>query len=402
MTAHRRFVLRSLTRTVCLTAVLTSGLHAQERGPSRGSWRSGVVSESWRFSSPLPVDSGSVDRVSQAAFPLGVSFPLGSRWSADLSGAYTIGSARVTDSIGGTVRDLSLSGPTDVKLRVVGRLVGDAVVLTGGVNAPTGLTKLAPDEVNALRLIGSPVLRMPSPTLGSGFGATAGLVVARQIAGWAVAAGASYESRASYSPVDAAAASGVAVSDLNPSDATHLTLGADRLIGQHRLSLLGSYDVYGRDQLTFADPGGDRTDASFKLGPTIAFLSLLELGVPGMQELSISFLDRYRSSFTGIDGLTAEGSSGNSVDARLRARWGAPGRLGFLLGAEGRFDTGLDVDESLATAAGSAVGATLGISIPIGGVSIDPAVRYVIGTIDTGAINSSASSLGFTITLGRR
>lgn len=401
MSARRPHLRHAVAAFLFVGSTFPVVMAAQDRGPARGSWRAGVQSESWSFGTALPHDSGTVERVSQTTFPIAVAFPLGARWSGDVSGAYAIGGARVV-AANGTSRDLSLSGPTDVKVRVVGRLAGDGLIVTAGINAPTGLTKLAPDEVSALRLIGAPVLRMPSPTLGSGFGATAGAVVARQAGAWAVALGASYESRAAYSPIDAAVASGgVAVSDLDPSDAMHLTLGADRLIGAHRLSLLGSYDLYGRDELTLAGGSGAATTTSFNLGPTIGFLALMEFGVSGMQELSLSVVERYRSSFKGIDGQTAAGSSGNSIDTQLRARWGAPGRRGLLLGAEARFDTGLAVDASLATAAASAFGGTIGLSLPMGGFSVDPTVGVMIGNIDTGVRSSSATSLNLSVTIGR-
>lgn len=392
-----------LVAAVTLLPALTAApLAAQGREGRAASAATGVVAESWRFATPLPVDSGLVDRVTQFSIPIGVAIPLSARWTADVSGAYTIGSARLTDSLGGNLRTLDLRGPTDMKLRVVGRLVGDALIVTAGVNAPTGLTQLGGDEVTALRLIGAPPLRMPSPTLGSGLGATAGVVVARQVGPWAVALGGSYEARAAYSPIDVAAAGAVAISDLDPSNAAHLTLGADRLFGEHRVSLLGSYDLYGEDRLTFTGGGATNTSATFQLGPTVAVLALIELGVPGMRELSISAVNRYRAAFTGIDGETAVGSSGNSIDARIRARWGGAGRVGVLLGAEGRFDTGLDIDASLAAAAMTAFGGTLGVSLPLGGISLDPAVRAVIGTIDTGDVSTRATSLNFTISLGRR
>lgn len=395
----RAWLVAGVTLLPLLTAAPSA---AQGRAGRAASVATGVVAESWRFATPLAVDSGLVDRVTQLSIPLGVAIPLSARWTADLSGAYTIGSARLTDSLGGNSRTLDLRGPTDMKLRVVGRLVGDALIVTAGVNAPTGLTQLGGDELTALRLIGAPPLRMPSPTLGSGLGATAGVVVARQVGPWAVALGGSYEARAAYSPIDVAAAGAVAISDLDPSNAAHLTLGADRLLGEHRVSLLGSYDLYGEDRLTFTGGGAGNTSATFQLGPTVAVLALIELGVPGMQELSIAAVNRYRAAFTGIDGETAVGSSGNSIDTRIRARWGGEGRLGVLLGAEGRFDTGLDIDASLAAAATTAVGGTLGVSIPLGGISLDPAVRAVIGTIDTGDVRTRATSLNFTLAIGRR
>jgi len=381
-----------------------AGVAVGQDGPvRRPTLLAGARWESWHFASPLASDSLHVDRVSQLSLPLGVVVPLGERWTFDVSGAYAIGRVQLTDSAGDNGRTLELDGPTDVKMRLVGRLIGDALILTLGLNAPTGLTRLGNDEVQALRLLGAPPLRIPSPTLGSGLGATAGLVVAHQFGEWALATGATYETRATYTPIDAAVAGLSSTTELDPSDAVHLSLGADRLFGEHRLSFLTIYDVYGKDRLTLTQPGGGSAiTGHYQLGPTISTMALLELGIPGMREMSIAVIDRYRTSYRGRDGLTVSGSSGNQLDVRLRAHFGEPRRLGWWIGGDARFDTGLDVDNSLATAAMSAGGGSLGLSIPLGAVDLEPAIRASIGSIDTGASSATATGLGFSISLVRR
>ncbi len=377
-------------------------LGAQEAPLRRPGFQAGGVWESWRFATPLPVDTERVERISQLSFPLGVVIPLGSRWTFDLSGAYAIGSVQLTDTTGARTRTIDLRGPTDVKLRLVGHIVGDALLLNLGLNAPTGLTRLGSEDLSALRLIGAPPLRMPKPTLGSGLGGTAGLVLAQLAGAWALAAGATYEVRASYTPIDAAVAGITSTTDLDPSDAVHLSLGADRLIGPHRLSFLAGYDLYGKDQISLAANGGAPLGGSYQLGPSVSGLMLLELGVRGMQEFSLALVDRYRSRYSGLDGNSVDGSSGNQFDARLHARFGAPRRFGWWLGVDGHVDTGLDVDQSLATAAMSAVGGSIGLSLPLGALSLEPAIRASLGSVDTGARSSRATGVGVSLTMVRR
>ncbi|MEP7383413.1 MAG: hypothetical protein ABI910_17140, partial [Gemmatimonadota bacterium] len=401
-TRSRCAALRGRALLLVLGCFSAATLGAQEAPLRRPAFQAGGVWESWRFATPLPVDTERVERISQLSFPLGVVIPLGPRWTFDVSGAYAMGSVQLTDTTGARTRTIDLRGPTDVKLRLVGHIVGDALLLNLGLNAPTGLTRLGTEDVAALRLIGAPPLRMPSPTLGNGLGGTAGLVLAQQAGAWALAAGAAYEVRASYTPIDAAVAGIASTTELDPSDAVHLSLGADRLMGPHRLSFIASYDLYGKDQIALNSNGGAMLGGSYQLGPSVSGLMLLELGVPGMQELSLALVNRYRSRYNGLDGHSVDGSSGNQFDARLHARFGVPRRFGWWLGIDGHVDTGLDVDQSLATAAMSAVGGSLGLSLPLGAVALEPAIRASLGSVDTGARSSRATGLGASLTIVRR
>jgi hypothetical protein len=398
--ASRGFVSRRSIAGIVAVAFALEGAGAQGRIPRT----TGVALEptffSWSFATPLDHDSARVKSLSQIALPFSVVVPLGDRWTLDASGAYTTGTVKLEDESGNDAGSLDLNGPTDVKLRVVGRVAGDAVLLTLGVNAPTGLTKLDETEVVALRAIGAPVLHMPAPTLGSGFGASAGVVFAREVGSWALAFGTSYELRSSYTALEAEIAGGAATTDLDPSDVTHVSLGADRLVGAHRLSLLATGDVFGDATLRLQSGGGE-AEGTYKLGPAISFLALLELGVPGLRELSFAIIDRYRSSYRGLDGATASGSSGNAIEFMGRLRTGGPGRIGFVVGADAWMDTGLEVDNSIATAATTAAGLLVGVSIPTGSYALEPFVRANFGNVDTGPRSSSVSGLGFGVMLRR-
>lgn len=395
-------VLRSAIASLVLAAVLPCVLAAQTTSLRRPLLQGGATWASWRFETPIPSDTSRIQRVSQFSFPLGVVIPLGDRWTFDLTGAYAMGEVQFADSTGARARTLDLRGATDVKLRLVGHLASDRLLLNLGINAPTGLASLDGEALQALRIVGAPPLRMPSPTLGSGLGGTAGVVLAQRAGSWALAAGASYEMRAQYTPIDAAIAGITSTTELNPGDAIHLSLGADRLLGPHRLSFLAGYDHYGKDAVTLTANGTPQVGGTYRLGPSVSGLMLLELGVPGMQELSVAIVDRYRSAYQGFDGQRVAGSSGNQLDARLQARFGVPRRFGWWFGIDGHFDTGLDVDQSLVTAAMSSAGGSLGLLLPIGAVALEPSIRGSIGTIDTGALSTRATGIGASITLVRR
>ena len=77
---------------------------------------------------------------------------------------------------------------------------------------------------------------MPVPSYGMGTGGTLGLIEVVETAGWTLALGGSLEKRTETrrsrrpSRVD-----GGGETRLTPGMATHLTLGADRLVGSSRL-----------------------------------------------------------------------------------------------------------------------------------------------------------------------
>ena len=79
---------------------------------------------------------------------------------------------------------------------------------------------------------------------------------------------------------------------------------------------------------------------------------------------------------------------------------GTAGRTGILLGIDGRYHTGLAVDNTIATAAMRAFGATAGLSIDAGTLAVRPFVRAQIGSIRNGGESTSATGLSGGLTIG--
>jgi hypothetical protein len=363
------------------------------------------IFESWTFGDGLPQrvggDSVLVKSVTQWSMPVSVMVPLGSRWTVDASAAYAMGEVSLEGadpSLG--LDSYALAGPTDARVRLVGRLVGDNVLVTVGANAPTGTVSLGREELAALRVLAAPALRLQTPGLGRGAGGTAGLVLARQISQWAFALGISYEITGNYSPV-AAVTAGTASPDLDPGDALHLSLGADGLIGQHAMTLAVSLDTYGPDDLRFPNASGEGARTEVRLGPTLTAEWEFRVAAPWVRELTLYATDRYRSKYE-QDGIAVEGSSGNQADAGLRLVLPAGRSVGILVGLDARHHTGLKVDNSLATAAMAGGGATLGLEIGGGRLVVHPFGRVQIGTIDTGGIKSDARGISGGLSIGTR
>ena len=402
-----------------LLLVLSTPVKAQ--GRLVGRWTSAVapIYEGWRFGGsgaeqPTADGAGSV-RVREAtqwSFPVGVAVPVGERWLVDLSGAYATGTVKLaTQDSTLTTSEYTLNGLTDVRLRVVGRLAGapsgNGVLVTLGLVAPTGKTELEAGEVNALRVLAAPALGFQVPTLGSGAGATAGVVGARAIGGWSLALAASYELRRGYEP--GTVATGVPLPELDPSDAVHLSLGADRLLGRHGMTLALSADLFTEDHLREsaslggANVPGERNEVTTKPGPVFTLDWQLQLAPPpAFRELTFYVVDRYRAEYS-RSGRTVDGSGGNYLDLGARSTLRAGQKMGVLLWLSARHQTGLDSDRALATASVRSGALTVGLVRELGaGLSVQPFVRGQAGTLETGAERTNLTGYSFGISLGRQ
>jgi hypothetical protein len=401
--------MRAAGSLAALAAVLlTSTAAAQERLLSTGTSSAGMVYESWHFGNDgftQPIGTGAysvrIKSVSQLSVPVAATVSLGDRLTVDVATAYATG--RVTlaapdTALGGT-STYTLSGMSDVRLRASGRVVGDNLLVTLGVNVPTGATSLDAREFGALRVLAAPALGLQTPVLGTGTGATAGLVYARELNGWAWALGTSYEMRSSYAPVTVAG--GVAAPDFSPGNALHLSLGADGFVGQNGLTMGVSADFYGESELrlpaqTIGGPGiqgAAGAPATSQLGPIFTANAQFRVAARSFRELTVYAVDHYRTSYK-QGGVEASGSSGNYFDAGVRGVLATTSATGVLMALDVRHQTGLSVDNTLATAAMRSGAITIGLvrALPRG-YALRPFVRGQLGRITSGDTSSTATSL---------
>ncbi len=395
-----------------LGTALPDTVRAQSGGKLVGATVSdvSVVYESWSFGNdalPLPDLGGgtaSVKSASQLSFPISVQVPIGERWTVDAASAYASGTVKLDapDPVSGESR-YTLSGMTDVRLRATGRVLGDDLLLTFGVNLPTGKTKLDSDEFSALRVLAAPALSFQSPVLGTGTSGTLGLVYAREAAGWAWAFGGSFEINRSYAPV--ALVAGLPAPDFSPGNTVHLSIGGDRYIGQHEMLVGLSADFFGSGELAGMAAGtgvgeAELAPARTKMGPIYTLEWQLRLAAPEFSELTLYAVDRYRSSFQ-REGVRVDGSSGNYLDAGVRGVFVAAPNTGVLMALNLRHQTGLDVDNTLATAAVRSGALTLGIvqQLPRG-YTLRPFVRGQLGKIESGDVSATATGVAGGVALG--
>jgi hypothetical protein len=390
----------------------TSGAAAQVNLLPSTAWGFAPIVSGWHFTTPLATTAGAVGDAAQAAVPFQVRVGAGA-WSFDVTGAYATGAVHLTSAsssggnggLGNNTSDSSssdklvlLNGPTDVKVRVSGPLVGDRLLLVAGVNLPTGTTRLNADQLNVLQTVSAPGLAMPVPAYGMGTGGTLGLIEVVEAAGWTLAFGGSLEKRTEYTPIALAVSAGSGSDTrLTPGMATHLTLGADRVVGSSRLNVLVLTDMYSTDKVAFT--GADAEATHYRLGPQIAAFTRLDFAGDKWSEGALSLSVRHRSAFTDASGTLVTGSDGNYIDGSLGGVLGGGDRTGLVVGVDGRWHSGLPFTSALVGAAATTGGATLGVETR----HFRFAVHGQYGTFDTGLSHTTGygGSLSLSFFAGR-
>jgi hypothetical protein len=231
---------------VALLAVLALASPASAQSSLDAEYRLAPQWTQYRIDAPVDLT------VSELAIPLFVSMPMGSRASFDIGTAY----ARAQVSSGADRSDIS--GLTDVQLRAQYTLGSDRVVLTGGINLPTGSASVSPDQLVAATLIGSDFLAFPVSNMGTGLAVTGGAAMAYPLGAWNLGVGASVRRSRAYQPFDVPGES----FRYQPGDEVRLRLGVDRPVGEGRLALGATYAAFGHDDAGgFAYNTGDRVIA---------------------------------------------------------------------------------------------------------------------------------------------
>lgn len=218
--------------------------------------------------------SGAAKRtVSQVALPIAFGIPISERFSVDVTTSYA--SSDVSND-GASVS--SISGITDTQLRANFRTGNDQLIVTIGINLPTGQYSVPEEQQEAAGQIGNDFLNYPISSMGNGFAGTGGVAFARPLGAWNLGAGASMRKSTEF------AAFSVAATDFRftPADEYRLRLSADRPVGDGQVSVGLTYSVFGEDladATTYST--GDRFIASggwsFPLAGKDIFLSAWNL-----------------------------------------------------------------------------------------------------------------------------
>jgi hypothetical protein len=398
--------MRNLVRGIGSASLLliARGSFAQQRLLDVRSVSSGVVAESWNFGKATTGGgAASVVSASQFTVPVTAVVPVTPNWALDAYVAYAHGS--VTVDRGGSIgkEQLTLSGVNDAKLRLVGKLHGDNLLLTLGASLPSGTTALGPGALEALSVLASPALRFRTPTLGNGASGTGGLVVAGEKGAWALAMAGAFEKRGDYAPAEALT-TGLERPALRIGDAIHVSFGADRLLQSARqtFSLIGDFYTNG----SLRDPGAAVTETGFRLGPAVTATYQTQAAFENVESM-LYVLGRFRGNYS-VNGLTVENTWRAESEIGVSNSILVNPQMSVRVGLDSRFHTasgGGVLDETIsnfATARILAGGATLGFQYAAGGGAflLEPFVRGQVGQLEFGGPvrHAAGASAGLTLT----
>jgi hypothetical protein len=180
--------------------------------------------------------------VSQFSIPFVVVVPFGSRFNIDVASAFASSDVSVN---GASIS--SISGLTDTQVRANFTLGNDAIVLTVGANVPTGQYKIPEAKSEAAGQIGNDFLLFPTTTYGAGMSTTGGIAVAHTLGDWNVGIAGSFRKSTRFDAFKSSTDGSTLT--FTPADEVRARVGADRAVGNGRLSLGLTYSTFGNDQL---------------------------------------------------------------------------------------------------------------------------------------------------------
>jgi hypothetical protein len=360
-----------MRRFLAIALLLSAGTLSAQSLPWDASVRLAPQFHSYDVKSPFN------EKVSEFSVPFFVVVPVMPALSVDVGTAFAMATLehRTFDASGNvTTTKSELSGLTDTQLRANYTFGQDFVVLTAGVNLPTGSATVNPNEIDAATRIGSDFLMFPVSGFGSGFGVTGGAAVARPMGEWNFGFGASVRQSSKYEPFRDA--SGVAT-PLQPGPEYRARLGVDRPFGTGRMSFGLTYSKFGDDKSNAAVFNtGDRYIAQYTMNST------LRSGV----DYSFVMWNLYRTAGTLINNDPSPW--GNITNAMIAFGVRGPGEVGIEPSIETRFWT---QDQSKSSFLG-----TLGMRFYVNraGWAVIPGFGFTLGSMESATLSGLRATLG--------
>jgi hypothetical protein len=321
---------------------------------------------SYKMSSP-----DSAASLTQTAVPIFIAFPIGAKASIDIGTAFGASSATVDG------RAASINGLTDTQIRGSYAL-SDNVVITLGINAPTGKATISTSQLEIAGLLGTDLLGNAVPAYGSGLAITGGIAVGRQVGGWNVSGGASVRQATGFAPFDTGSVRFVPGSEYRGS------LSGDRELGGGRLAIGMTASTFAGEKFgTTATATGNRY-----LGQAAWIGSLGE----GRPDLVLS--GWHLASGTGeYAGTTISSQQVTNLQAAVGFRFG-----------EKTIEPTFEFRRWTAGENQRGTLSLLGVRtrIPVGGLTLFPGAAFGVGSLnhDLGSGAFGGSLTGFRMTLG--
>lgn len=174
----------------------------------------------------------------QASIPLAILLPFNRRFSMDITGAIAYTRVVADDS---TLSEVY--GATDTQIRASYQLLMDHLVLTLGVNAPSGQYEVNEEQQEAAGAIGNDFLFFPISSMGNGASGTAGAALAFELLNWNLGFGGSLRKAMEFEPY----AVGSATLRYQPADETRFRVTAERALWIGTASLGVTFIKFGDD-----------------------------------------------------------------------------------------------------------------------------------------------------------
>jgi hypothetical protein len=320
-------------------------------------------------------------KITELAIPIYAFVPITQALSVDVGAAYA--AAHVEQTTTGQTVKSDVSGLTDSQVRANYVLGTDFVVLTAGINLPSGHSAVTQSQQLAAGLIGSDFLAFPISNMGTGFGGTGGVAIARPLGDWNAGFAVSMRRSSSYAPFDDA---GVRDLRYQPGNEYRARAGIDRAVGTGRMTLGITYSRFGNDALAGSIYNtGDRYLTTFSLDNTV-----------GAGHLAVSGWNLFRAAGTLADSvLLAHEDIANGTLA-----------YGVTVGRQ-LIEPSLEARTWIQASAPASLLGTIGLRTEIGAgkMSIVPSVAYSFGRLAAQDVNGTftqASMTGFHVTLAAR
>ena len=325
------------------------------------------------------------EKITEYAVPIYVLIPVTDALSFDLGTSWA--SARV-ETPGAAASELS--GLTDTQLRANYTIGTDFIVLTAGVNLPTGQSTALPDQQAAATRIASDFLVFPITGFGTGAGGTGGIAMARPLGDWNVGMGLAMRHSLAYDPFQATDGTKL---HFQPGNEYRARVGVDRPYGTGRISLGVTYSKFGHDQAN---------ESVYNTGDRYITQASITNSINGA-DIMLAGWDLFRASGQLAD-KTLTGRE-NIVNAGLAVGFHTAPGIVVEPSVEGRVWTQDGTPASYMTTAG------LRLNFDMGGYAITPFAGYTLGSIGgspkvtapNGTVSGgNASMTGFRATLAIR
>jgi hypothetical protein len=347
--------------------------------PAQGIWDSQLrlwpQFVSYSFSAPVN------EKVSQMAVPIFTSVPVLPALTIDVGTAYAMTRTERTVLSGTTpvTTTSELNGLTDTQLRAIYSIGQDLLVVTAGLNIPTGSATIAPGELAAATVIGSDFLTFPVSGFGSGLGMTGGFALARPLGNWNWGFGASMRYAGEYEPFEDASGT---PTKFQPGPEVRVRTGIDHPFGTGRVTFGLTWSKFGDDKANAATYNtGDRYIGSFSMNSSLA----------NGTDWTFALWNLFRSSGTLID--QSASPRANITNATLA--FGVRGPADMVL--EPSLETRVRAEQGAGTSFLGTVGTRLVVNR--GGWAIVPGFGFSVGTMESATLTGLRGSLA--VRMGR-